>query len=194
MTVLAALAHESGHVRWAELNVPGLPGTKYDSSKLHNCLVKGAVKDFFANWTYSADGELEPRGRWRAFGTVTNSTNSSIDHAAAPTLSDFSNSPNSAASNTLTYNLYQFNQPWPSLFGAQTPDEDFVETYVLRVLLARALDGLGGAYLHSLPLTIPGYTGAGITGKWADVPRDFLSGAKTELIRKATCVHGYDPP
>ncbi len=196
MTVLAALAHETGHIRWAELNVTS-PGGSYDFSKLHACNVNGVVKDFFANWNYTEntdDTRLESPNRWRGFGSRANAAGVIMDHSANPTLLQLGNPTNPASGNALVFALYQANQPWPSIFGAQSPEEDFVETHVFRVLMARGLDGTGTAYLQSLPLTIPGYTGPNISNQWADVPRDFLAGNKRELARRAACIHGYAPP
>jgi hypothetical protein len=90
------------------------------------------------------------------------------------------------------FQLYQDGQPWASLFGAQTPDEDFVETYVMYVLTGfTAQTSTSGTYngpLTSLPLTIPGYAGGGITYQWADVPRDLRAPGKAELTRKMACI------
>jgi hypothetical protein len=186
MTVLAALAHEAGHVRWAEVDTQR-PGGNYDFSKLHGCSSAAGVRDFFINWNYAADTQLEPPGRYRNFGTQTNVAGVRADHANYPTFLDFSMAPNPNALNNLFYSLLQDNQPWPSAFGSVSPDEDFVETYVLRVLMGNRLDGTGPQYLQSLPITIP-------SNPTVDIPSDLLSGAKPELLRKATCVHTYDPP
>src|SRR4029077_19434132 len=37
MTVMAALAHEVGHVRWYEMNVRKGHGQQYDFKRLNNC-------------------------------------------------------------------------------------------------------------------------------------------------------------
>jgi hypothetical protein len=184
----------------AEIVVPNGPGTPYDFSKLKGCNLGGSKKDFFINWAYSTDDQLEPPNSWRAFGpfgSLTSAAGSQTDHAQFPKLADFSNSPGAAHSNYLTFTLYQASQPWASMFGAQTPDEDVVETYTIRVLMGNKLENNGNGnrlpYLKSLPITIPGYTGPGITNQRANVPVDFLRNQKGELKRKADCLHGYDP-
>ena len=191
MTVLAALAHEAGHVRWAELNVPKGAGTDFDFTQLHSCQANGvATKDFFINWT--TDYAMVAPNKWRPFGSTANQAVSPPDHRFQPTLQQLQNvssSVNPSPSvllNYYIYILYQANEPWPSIFGAQSPEEDFVETYTLRHLMA--------AGLTNLPLTIPGYTGTAFPTQWADVPRDVLSGAKPEMSRKVDCVKNYDSP
>jgi hypothetical protein len=189
MTVLAALAHEAGHIRWAEIVSPGGPGMNYDFTRLNQCNVNGTPKDFFANWDYeSSPAALEPPGRWRQFGSTDNVAVYAVDHLNAPKLSQFRNASNQALFFTLLNSLYQQAQPWPSFFGANSPDEDFVETYVLRVLTAGGLDNTSSTYLQSLPISIPGYAST------VDIPGPFLSGNKAELRRKAACVHAFDPP
>jgi hypothetical protein len=201
MTLLAVLAHEAGHIRWAEIVAPNGAGTPYDFTKLKKCNVGGGQKDFFENWTYSTDAQLEPPDRWQAFGPfgyLKSAAGSQTDHAQFPKLADFNNSPGAARSNYLTFALYQASQPWPSMFGTQTPNEDFVETYAIRVLMGNKLEnngqGNGYPYLKSLPITIPGYTGPKIKNQQANVPDDFLGNRKSGLKKKADCLHGYDPP
>jgi len=191
LTVQAALAHELGHVRWALTNIRQ-PGDPHNFNTLRNCsLGNGTAVNFFAAWNYLRDKQLESPGRWRHFGERTNGENGEIDHRFPPYLSDLQG----ANPNQALYQLYRrdqppANQPWPSLFGAQTPEEEFVETYVLYALLGNKFDNpaYSGSYLASLPLTIPGYTDPGHPGQWADIPRDLLSGNKAILAQNMQCL------
>jgi hypothetical protein len=180
MSVLAALAHEAGHVRWAERTVPQT-GKDYDFDGLIKC----PAVDFFIGWNYNHTDpkhpHLRPAKRWRKFADRQNEANSLLDHSMSPYLTDL-DTPGTA--NDARYQLYQAAQPWASLFGAQTPDEDFVETYVMGVLTGydpgtRTFAGP----LTSLALSIPGHTGSP-----PDVPRDLLAGSKPVFSNKMSCL------
>jgi hypothetical protein len=189
MTVLAALAHEVGHVRWT-LTTRQTPGSRYDFRSLIQC-PRG---DFFADWTYNRNNpdhpHLQPRRGWRNFGDRSNEAPPNepvLDHVNPPTFAALNLTPADSL-----YQLYQAYQPWPSLFGAQTPDEDFVETYVMAVLTGYAYVPNGppsfSGPLTSLALQIPGYTGPTISNKWADVPRDLRAFNKPVLANKMSCI------
>ena len=180
MTVLAALAHEVGHVVWAEKTIPHV-GNNYDFTGLIGC----PAGDFFVGWAYNTHDpnhkDLQPKGRWRPFNDHANEANSYLDHRLAPSRRDF-NDPTKA--DTALAQLSQSSQPWASLFGAQTPDEDFVESYVMAVLTGD--DPSSGSFagpLTSLPLSIPG-----VTGPAPDVARDLVSGNKAALATKIRCI------
>jgi hypothetical protein len=196
MTVLAALAHETGHVQWVQTVRPPRPDAtydgKYDFSKLLACPYDGS--DFFSSWNYdhrhasNHHPRFQPRNGWRAFGNRLNDDGQPIDHTNFPSLKDLeADSPPDSYYDL--FQLYQPGQAWASLFAAQTPDEDFVETYVMAVLMgyqpgSKTFSGP----LTSLPLRIPLYTGPGITRLRADVPHDVLLGHKEGLARKITCI------
>jgi hypothetical protein len=191
MTVLAALAHELGHVRWAIVNV-SQAGQGYNFAALQSC---GANPiNFFQGWNYQRPTQLEAPNRWRAFASQNNEEGGITDHLNAPRLSDFQNSANP---NVLLYELYQADQnnqpsqPWASFFGAYSPEEDFVETYVLYALLDNkfANSNYNGPYpyLASLPLAIPGIAGSG-TNQVADVPGELLANGKSGLAAKIHCL------
>jgi hypothetical protein len=203
MTVLAALAHELGHVRWAITTIP-TPGVyRYDFSKLENCLVDGSSINFFWGWKYNNNRQLlQPYQRWRGFHDRKNDAGPPVDHSMTPLLNELDGS--NAFANRSLYNLYRRDplgdEPWASLFGAQTPDEDFVESYVLYALLGKRFDdpGYNGSYLASLPLTIPGWTDPSNPShyptQWADVPRDLLAGRKFSLGQKIKCIRDLPSP
>jgi len=132
---------------------------------------------------------LQPKGGWRHFGGQENEAPPSdppLDHVNPPTFADLNLNPAPSL-----FQLYQAGQPWPSLFGARTPDEQFVETYVLAVLTGYVPGASPPSFagpLTSLALKIPGFTGPGITSRWADVPRDLRAGNKPLLANKMSCL------
>jgi hypothetical protein len=189
LTVLAALAHEAGHVRWA-MTIRRSPSDPADLTTLHACVIDNSTTDFFFGWEYRRDPQLLPPYRWRGFARHGNSEGSnSVDHAFQPTLGQLQG----GYPNVNLYQLYQAGEPWPSLFGAQTPDEDFVETYTMAVLTGyNAVTNNFAGPLTSLPLTIPGYSDGlnpgNYPGQWADVPRDLGNKIKPTLMAKMRCI------
>ena len=184
MTVLATLAHEVGHIRWYEINVPS-PGGSYNftNNPLNPCM--NDTKSFWAgSWNYGGNTILLEAPRWRNFGDVSNSNN--IDHLKKPYLNEFTNPASGNALAQSLVNLHSKYQPWVSLLSSLTPDEDFVETYVFGVL---TYDGTQGPdpkhrpYLQSLRLHTPGQANQ-------DIVKDFFHNppSRIELIRKVTCV------
>jgi hypothetical protein len=195
MTVLAALAHEVGHVRWAKTNIPTAGGS-HDFTKLQKC----SSGDFFADWFYQSTKQLEPPGRWRSYKNRRNNDPNPfhrLEHAREPFLWQLSNS-SPTYDNQELYQLYQSDQPgtppvqqgWASLFGAQTPDEDFVETYVMAVLTGYNPHPQIGqpnftGPLTALPVMIPNQL-------QVDIPADLVAGKKAELKRKMDCISAAD--
>jgi hypothetical protein len=171
MTVLAALAHEVGHIRWFEINVRNGYGKAYDFTTLNNC-------SFFSGWSNQQNKYLEPKGsngRWRDFGDQQTRAGTRNDHTYHPTLADFD-----AARGTgqpfgpLLSNLFDPALPWPSYLGANAADEDFVETYKFAVL-HNATPGL-----WTMPVNIPG-------GNPRDIPlHNYYFGSP--LYNKVSCI------
>jgi hypothetical protein len=189
MTILAAMAHEFGHVRWVDVTVPlrappnDPAGGPPDFNLLHNCLLPdGSNFDFFLGWSYRNDNELFPKGGWRHFNDRQSEANHPIDHISAPLISQFS-AGSADKNNDLFYELFQNNNdapdgPWASYFGSRAPDEDFVESYVLGVLTANTS---GVAY--SLPVTLVYSNGS---MKTVDVPKTLSS--RAILQNKMSCI------
>jgi hypothetical protein len=180
MSVLAALAHEVGHVRFVQTVKPP-PGNNYDFNSLINC----SSGNFFAGWSYDHHNpkhpHFQPRGGWRGFAERLNDAGSPIDHANPPLLSQLDMPP--PRSYPYLLQLYQANQPWASLFAAQTPDEDFVETYVMAVFTGYTASSHSFAGpLTSLAVSVPGISGS------PDIPQDLLSGRKSGLANKMSCL------
>jgi hypothetical protein len=171
--VLAALSHELGHVKFNFTIHPGTSGRNYKFDALQPCSTStsSSIADFFSGWSYGNNPKkLVPKDTWRQFADRQSDDNGrSIDHSMAPTLNDFRNSANDP--NQLLYTLYTgSNQPWASFWGAWSPDEDFVETYVLYALSAN---------VQNLYISINGNT-----------PYDIISGVsgKPALQNKVQCV------
>jgi len=141
--VLAALSHELGHVKFNYTIHPNAThGRNYNFAALQPCSTgaSSSIPDFFSGWSYNNPKKLVPKDTWRLFSHQESDDNGSkIDHIMAPTLNDFRNSANDP--NQLLYTLYTGStQPWASFWGAWSPDEDFVETYVLYALSANVTD------------------------------------------------------
>src|SRR5947207_7000480 len=79
MTVLAAIAHEVGHVRWFEANARSGFKLPYDFKRLTDCA-------FFLGWLNQTDKSLSPPNRWRGFGNPANEN--SNYHANPPTFAN----------------------------------------------------------------------------------------------------------
>lgn len=171
-TVLAALAHELGHVKFNVTIHPNATyGRNYKFGALQPCSIgTGNIPDFFSGWSYGNNPKkLIPKDLWRQFSNKQSDDNGQpVDHSIPPYLTDFANSSNDP--NQLLYTMYTgSNQPWASFWGAWSPDEDFVETYVLYALSAN---------VTNLDIDING------------VPYDIISGVsgKSALQKKIQCV------
>jgi hypothetical protein len=183
MTILAALAHEVGHVHWYEVmkaDHPG-PGNGYNPN-----LFCGGT--FFVNSWQTPIHRIPPV--WRGFGDRDNS------HFKPPEIAtidaDITRKDWLQAAGDLDW-LYQPTQPWASFFGALSPDEDFVETYKLYVLTnAQSGPVANEGPLTSLPITF-------VTGPPENIPNAYGTpdpgnfGApsitqKSVLARKAKCI------
>jgi hypothetical protein len=176
MTVLAALAHELGHVRWFEVNARAGWGNKYDFTRLNN-----SACAFFAGWQNNQNMYLSRKDRWRHFGD--NSNEKQNDHAAAPMLigqGSFSQANTDQLKGPLLNSLFASGQPWVSYLGANAPDEDFVETYKFAVLIA------ANPGLTTMQVTIP--FGNGTSSTQQDVPSDYVNQQKVSLAAKINCL------
>ena len=163
MTILAALAHEVGHVRWYQAMNPGDPGGNgYNPGKFCN-------SNFFPQ---SWQTPIHEPPHWRPFKQ--RSTNL---HRFSPQIADIDTDISKGdwtGALMLLEQLYQPAQPWASYFAGVSPDEDFVETYKFIVLTSAQ------APLTSLPIVLAGVP--------HDIPRDFLAANKPLLSNKALCV------
>jgi hypothetical protein len=172
-TVLAALAHELGHVKFNVTIHPNATyGNNYTFAALQPCNIGGGhtIPDFFSGWSYNNPTKLVPKDRWRAFAHQESDDNGrKLDHSMPPYLADFLNPSNNP--NQLLYALYTGDtQGWAGLWGAWSPDEDFVETYVLYALLGN---------VKHLKINISGFA-----------PYDIIAGVpgKPVLANKIQCL------
>lgn len=181
MTILAALAHEVGHVRWYELMNPGNPGRDYNPN-----LFCGGT--FFVNSWQTPVRMLPPK--WRAFGDWDKNNIHANLPLIATLVREIRNKDWGNAMGDLDL-LYHSRQPWVSFFGALSPDEDFVETYKLYVL-TNAQTGAAQPGLTNLSITF-------IPGNSEDIPSDYgrpdpnnfgvpTITKKSVLTSKASCI------
>jgi hypothetical protein len=106
---------------------------------------------------------------------------SHVDHKNSPQLGEVFQAIDSGDQKKLggfNNTLHSPPQPWPSIFGSFTPDEDFVETYRLWVL--------SGSLSQSFPITIPYGHGNGPSVQ--NIAFDLYSDNKSELKRKINCI------
>ncbi len=180
MTVLAALAHELGHVRWFDANVQ-TPGGAYDFKYTIPC-VGSSVSFFDLSWKFADRANLEVPSRWRGFGEWADPTlvsSNRLEHKRGPFIAEIRSHMSSARSfGVINDRLHLANQPWPSFFGSMTPDEDFVETYRLWVLT--------NAGLKSFSLKIPFASNNNPVRQ--DIVGDLIHGRKSALGQKIDCV------
>jgi hypothetical protein len=189
-TLLAALAHEVGHIEWYVLVDPGFPDTNPIG-----LACKGGPSFFSGSWLTVSHPPIGRRrgagGEWRHFSTpgerTQNPGNWPDTPRFPPEAADIDAVANSypGAEAILISNLLATTQPWASAFAAVSPDEDFVETYKFKVLTT------ANQPLTSVGLTIP--TNPSVT---YNIPLDYFqtkngtsaTGARAELVRKVACI------
>jgi len=170
MTVLAALAHEYGHVLWYDVLKPG---GHYN----WNGFCNGNFFRFWASQHYP--------GAWRYFQSRGKRKGHMPDLHASGIIqitdidTAIENKQLDAASNYLSQ-LYVTSAPWASFLGAISIDEDFVETFTLDTLAQAALNQ-NPSYTLSLPIQF-------LDGTTADIAKDYATGAKQDLGDKANCI------
>jgi hypothetical protein len=126
MTVLAALAHEYGHLLWYDTFVANADGSPNLGGRANTAAFCGGKFYPKGDWQYPVD---VPSGRWIGFGEVLNQAGSTSEVLQLPGL--LHHFPGYAGDHL--YNVYS-NRRWPSLLAALSPDEEFVETFQLFVL------------------------------------------------------------
>lgn len=182
MTILAALAHEVGHVRWFEVMNPN-PGRPYNPNFF-------CAAGFFVNsWQPPIRNPVLP---WRFFGDW-DRTNPHFKTPQIPTIIEDIAKQDWPTAATDIDQLYHARQPWPSFFGAFSPDEDFVEIYKLYVLTNAQSGSIANeGPLTSLPITF-------VAGTIENIPSDYgipdpsnlgvpTITKKSVLARKARCI------
>jgi hypothetical protein len=192
MMLLAVLAHEFGHVLWTDLFIAS-PGTDPDFSGF----CPGTVPD--ASW-FNTDTNPIKWARWRNFGDVADTATDIFDPYDAFRAPDDPSSreikvrtlkqliqsgkPNNLkkAHKLIVRLLASTKRPWPSLFGAFSANEDFVETFTLYILTH------ANPNLQKLEMIVP------VQGN--NVPIDIPATIRTRplLLAKLACFDNYFSP
>ena len=150
LTVLATLAHETGHVLWWDtFVVPGKPTTHNTTTFCKALYPQG-------NWQNSVVDI--PTNRWIAFGQTRN-----ILHADISTVQFYYDELNLPQAGAALHNKIYSSKNWASGLAAFSPDEDFVESFELYVLVSAKtpltssqiqINGAGGPYLDDIPASL----------------------------------------
>lgn len=174
MAVLAALAHEMGHIGWYAVIDPLSDPTNF-------C---GGL--FFSNSWVTPIHKPPPDDAghpWRNLLTqnernhLRQQPNKWLDkHRNPPHIDAIDNPPGGGPTpNQSIFGLINKPAPWASLFAAMAPDEDFIETYKFAVLTTAK------SPVTSVAINVPG-------GGSANIAADYFAGGKAELARKVGCV------
>jgi hypothetical protein len=171
MALLAALAHETGHIRWYDLVEPN-PNSFCDrrffgyswALPIHSPPLDESGHPFRHLLTFAEREKLRFTHRW-------------FDHHKNVPLIEKIDHPERGDPpvSQMVHQLVATASPWPSPFAAMSPDEDFVETYTFKVLTT------ANPPLTSATITVPG-------ADTADIAADYVSGKKTELTAKVACI------
>lgn len=190
MMVLAALAHEFGHVFWADVLIPLDPSNpgRPSSSKFCNKILTNY-------WSGGVQASAPPQ--WRTFEAEdTNAASITPDDATDP-----DGSPQEAEdakigrlraalgsqstipkAHKILGRILAKGRPFPSLLGAFSANEQFVESFMLYTLM-RATPPL-----TSLPLQVT----AGVPAR--DIPADLKNGQRKRLAKVLACFDHLVPP
>jgi hypothetical protein len=173
MTVLAALAHELGHVKWWQDQVEGKKCSTPPTGS----------QPLFANNSWLFHDDMTPRfqyfGQERHYNPYGRSRQGNLPKGLVDKdiLKNDINTRNTSLENQDLSTIY--DGEWASIFATVTPDEDFVETYVLAALIP-PMQQTSGAYLK---IVIPGQA------QPADVMNYFTNpSANTNLYNKGQWV------
>jgi hypothetical protein len=176
-TVLAALAHEFGHILWYD-SLRSDPNGIYNPKNF--CINTGT--GFFDNAWSSV---TQPGARWVDFATNQDQPKGLLPHDVITALSN--SNPSTAADylNKLYANdSTSASSLWPSLFAALSPQEDFAETYKIYILTHKKTNG--GNPLTSMILNISDGTNMYTPNIFADLDKNGGNNKK-ELKRKTKC-------
>jgi hypothetical protein len=180
MTLLAALAHEVGHVRWYDILDPDHKEAAPDFSRLCD-------GGFFLSW----GNPLTPPPQWRQLQTpeVQRQQKFIYRHQSGPQTYEFDQAISSRQIEVAGDILQMFfggTASWASYFASLSADEDFVETYKFAVLTHAT------TRLDHLPIIIQGtsrnYPEDIPAAYWAAVNGSDTS--KAALALKTHCVAG----
>jgi hypothetical protein len=133
ISVLAAIAHETGHIDWFETFVQPPGSTPLNLAALAGGFCSGAI---YPGGYWQGKPVGMPTNRFVTFGEL--SQNSTVEVANLPTLLAGSD-PRPAGE--VVDGIYHSGQ-YPSLLAAYSPDENFVEAFELSVLRNGTLSDL----------------------------------------------------
>jgi hypothetical protein len=186
MSVLAALAHDFGHVYWWDEFVQP-PGGDISPGDPSNC----NTAFYSASWQ---NGPAIPMGRWLNFGDVSDNYHKVDDVNMATLFQGLFSRKFYTVVADLLYAIYSGQLPdnrnvdngrWASALAAYSTDEDFVETFQLYILMTAPKSPL-----TNLPITIYRDRKTPVT---ADVPANVRT--KPVLKAKIQCfIVGDAPP
>jgi hypothetical protein len=175
IALLAALAHEVGHIAWY-FQVPSSSPTSFCGG------------NFFTGWVAST---VTPPPQWRdllsaaARDQIRSNGNGKwpyVHQPHSPQIDSIDHpGPGDQAAGKSVYALLyngtppSYPQPWASFFAALSPDEDFVETYKFAVLTTAAVP------LNSVAIAVQGYG-------TANIAQDYSAGNRPDLTTKVGCV------
>jgi hypothetical protein len=165
-TLLAALAHEVGHVRWYDPSAPG------GSNLGTDCIGKEVGK----SWR-----TVTPPPRWRDLLTLAaRQKNPPPDeHQSPPAISDIDThigDPDYAAGKI--QQLFVPGASWASALATMAPDEDFVESYKFKVLTtAKTLLNYADIFIAARNFPYK-----------RNVAGDYAAGRKARLADKLACI------
>ena len=184
MTILAALAHEVGHVRWYQVMNPTNPGTQnYDPNTF---CTSGGQPGFFTYSWYGWQGKVTVPPYWLGFAERDSIDQHLSGDSDIGTIDKYVQNNDLKHAAPLIDKLYQSGDPWPSFFSAVSPEEDFVETYKFYVLTNVQDNKITGyGHLKSLPTTIYGEA----SPFNENIPVDYFStSGKPNLHNKTSCI------
>lgn len=170
--LMAALAHEVGHIRWYEW-VNDDPA--------------GYCNGNFTVNSWTGRVHQPPRGPnggyWRELLTLDRRSYLrghhlwNDRHLNPPQINAIDAMPPGAGQNHLIHDLLAPSQPWASAFAAMSPDEDFVETYKFKVLT----DPHAPHPLSSVVINVP-------QAGTANIAEDYALHRKPDLAAKIACI------
>ena len=191
MTVLAALAHEYGHILWYDL-IRG--NNKSDYVPADFCRSYPGVRgDGFFDKSWSS---VRIPARFLTFAYLSSDQHISGD-VQTTTLTSAINSQNwPSVVNYLNEYFTPYsssNKPngvWPSVFGSISPEEDFVETF--KIYIMTKPDTNGGAPVTSMPLKLYAAARASPISPppdiYQEIYQDITRGNQHERKRKMDCI------
>ena len=188
-TVLAALAHEYGHILWYLKLKGDVANTGYHPSRFCN-------PSFFQQSWYS--DIKTPVGRWVDFGDASPDTQAGLPPTEVIKAINDGSAKFAAiylrpiySDDTPTYYDNSRTGVWASFLASVSAQEDFAETFKFYVLTHWTANQKHP--ITSMPLKIYGANGAS-TGPDLDVYADYAaSNKKTELKRKVQCIASISP-